>query len=366
MPTNRIKHLGTLCFIVAVGLAATSGAASAPATESQLAANTARASSRIAFISEPPAGGYCGLVYVMNADGSGQRRLADGPADECAQELFPAWSPDGRKVAFVGNSKIYVANADGSGQRRLTRNTAQELSPAWSPDGRRIAFLRLRHRTFEIYVVNADGTGQRRLTRNAAQELSPAWSPDGRKIAFVGRGDSSLEVYVMNADGSEQRRLTRNAVRDGNPVWSPDGRSIAFESKWQVYVMNADGSGQRRLTRNGARNNVAPAWSPDGRRIAFERGRQQRDPCAGACPGAWGFEVYVINADGSGQQRLTRGASQPRWSPNGRKIAFVSQRDGDADIYVMNADGSGQRNLTRGAGRRESQPVWSPGRNSAG
>ena len=326
MPTNRIKHLGTLCFIVAVGLAATSGAASAPATESQLAANTARASSKIAFISEPPAGGYCGLVYVMNADGSGQRRLADGPADECAQELFPAWSPDGRKVAFVGNSKIYVANADGSGQRRLTRNTAQELSPAWSPDGRRIAFLRLRHRTFEIYVVNADGTGQRRLTRNAAQELSPAWSPDGRKIAFVGRGDSSLEVYVMNADGSEQRRLTRN----------------------------------------GARNNVAPAWSPDGRRIAFERGRQQRDPCAGACPGAWGFEVYVINADGSGQQRLTRGASQPRWSPNGRKIAFVSQRDGDADIYVMNADGSGQRNLTRGAGRRESQPVWSPGRNSAG
>src|SRR3989304_3582025 len=159
MPTNRIKHLGT-----------------------------SASSWRSAWPLPRGAGG-----------------LADGPADEYAQELFPAWSPDGRKVAFVGNSKIYVANADGSGQRRLTRNTAQELSPAWSPDG--------------------------------------------RKIAFVGRGDSSLEVYVMNADGSEQRRLTRNAVRDGNPVWSPDGRSIAFESKWQVYVMNADGSGQRRRAR---------------------------------------------------------------------------------------------------------------------
>jgi len=158
-------------------------------------------------------------------------------------------------------------------------------------------------------------------------------------------------------------------VRDSNPVWSPDGRRIAFESHWQVYVMNADGSGQRRLTRNGARN-FAPAWSPDGQRIAFERishgeSEIEHDPRWGSCPSwcdtALTFEVHVTNADGSGQQRLTPHGAKRGWSPDGRTIAFVSKRDGNAEIYVMNADGSEQRNLTRTRGRQERWFVWSPG-----
>ena len=165
----------------------------------------------------------------------------------------------------------------------------------------------------------------------------------------------------MNADGSGQRNLTRNTVRDRNPVWSPDGRRIAFESNWQVNVMNADGSpGQRRLTRNGGRN-FAPAWSPDGQKIAFERrlGRKKYGPCSG-CGRASTFEVHVMNADGSGQQRLTTRGAEPGWSPDGQKIAFMTERDGNAEIYVMNADGSQQRNLTRTPGRHESGLVWSP------
>jgi TolB protein len=124
--------------------------------------------------------------------------------------------------------------------------------------------------------------------------------------------------------------------------------------------MNADGSGQRRLTYNGARN-FAPAWSPDGQRIVFER-RVGKEKYRAST-----YQVYVMNADGSGGRMLAPNGAEPSWSPDGRKIAFtkLSQRYLRAgwtqwDIFVMNADGSGPRNLTRAAGRRESQPVWSP------
>ena len=325
----------------------------------------AQAMSTIAYLREPLNSGYCGTVWVMNPDGSGQRRLANGGVPGCGQERDPAWSPDGRQIAFVSGDlrEIYVMNLDGSGQRELTPDNASEKSPAWSPDGRQIAFL-----ATGVRVVNADGSGLRRLTRTGGDASAPAWSPDGRQIAFVSRRDSNLEIYAMSIDGSGQRRLTRNTVRDTNPVWSPDGQRIAFESNWQVYVMNADGSGQRRLTRNGRRN-FAPAWSPDGRRIAFERrlGRKKYSRCS-RCGRASTFEVWMMNADGTEARLLAGDAAEPSYSPDGRTLAFqkrpVQSRPvpsvRQSDIYVMNADGSGQRNLTRSRGWAEHSPAWSP------
>jgi TolB protein len=140
--------------------------------------------------------------------------------------LTAVWSPDGTRIAFAGHkwlyggakpgaccyaahSEIYVMNADGSGRRKLTHNARQNAEPAWSPDGRKIAFRSTRSGNRDIYVMNADGSGKRNLTRNAAWDSRPSWSPDGRKIAFVSNRDGRrLEAHVMNADGSGQRRLT--------------------------------------------------------------------------------------------------------------------------------------------------------------
>jgi len=268
--------------------------------------------------------------------------------------------------------RIYVMNADGSGQRRLTPAATKDADyPAWSPDGRKVAFSRDGAFTSadgtayaQIYVMNGDGSGQRKLTRpDDGSQFSPAWSPDGRKIAFVGHRLSDgfqEEIYVVNADGSGQRRLTRTG-ENSSPAWSPDGRKIAFAREptragvdsgySHIYVMNADGSGQRRLTTG---EDFDPAWSPDGHKIAFSRYTAHNRAYT---------QIFVVNADGSGLRRLTHTTAadaHPTWSPDGRKIAYTQSRDIYSDIYVMNADGSGQRNLTRTEAYPEYHPAWSP------
>jgi TolB protein len=278
-------------------------------------------------------------VYVVNADGGGQRRLA-------RQARLPAWSPDGRKIAFEsgrnGTTGVYAVNADGGGERRLARHG---WLPAWSPDGRKIAFF---SGNGKIYVMNADGSEHLALTKPQPGRMrSLAWSPDGRKLAYLNAcHPGCLNLYVVRSDGSGLRNLTSKLAAGGHfgdpgpasdPAWSPDGQKLAFV-RHGVYVVNADGSGLRNLTPKPVGAYADHAWSPDGRKLAFVGARDGNS------------EVYIMNADGSGRRALTRNSAydaDPAWSPDGRKIAFVSNRDGNYAIYVMNADGSGQRKLAQ-------------------
>ncbi len=254
---------------------------------------------------------------------------------------------------------IYVINADGSGLRRLTDESSRNSVPAWSPDGQQIAFASDRDGNFEVYVMNADGSNQTRLTNNPAVDANPSWSPDGQQIALVSDRDGNFEVYVMNADGSNQTRLTNNPADDGSRglAWSPNGQWIAFISRRDalrsVYIINADGSGERKLSDGASGSYTDPlTWSPDGQHIAFS---------ANHC-------IYAVNAADGGDKRVLVSGDQdisyeqPSWSPDGQQVAAASLRAAPYEIYIIDLDGGGERQLTiqELIGRHKVVPVWSP------
>ncbi|MEO0563640.1 MAG: PKD domain-containing protein, partial [Chloroflexota bacterium] len=219
--------------------------------------------------------------------------------------------------------------------------------PAPNPQ---IAFISERDGNREVYVMNADGTNQVRITNNGAQDSQPDWSGND-ELAFVRDGS----IHVASSDGSNERVLSADGGTTplaGNfPRWSPDSSRILFTSEQdgnsEVYVINADGSGQTRLTTSDTEDTQAD-WSPDGSRILFVSARDGNR------------EIYVMNADGTNPVRLTTSDTddvQPAFSPDGTLVAFASDRDGNREIYVMNADGTNQVRITNN-GATDAQVAW--------
>jgi Tol biopolymer transport system component len=196
-------------------------------------------------------------LWMMKADGSGQHRLTrDGG--------FPAWSPDGSMIAYApgggpsGRSSIAIMNADGSGQRRVPHTDYGEY-PSWSPDGKRIAFSSNLSGHALMSIVDVDGSRLVDLS-GVGEGGKVAWSPDGRSILFTSHRDhqdNSTDVYVMRPDGSGVKRLTRAGAE--MPAWSPDGRYIVF-SLGGLFVMRADGSGVSSLPVVGVGEASFPDW----------------------------------------------------------------------------------------------------------
>lgn len=286
-------------------------------------------SGRMAFVSRQ---GSVSQIYLMDVDASGLGSNPTRLTSDPNPENYPSWSPDGRRLVYqrdFNGAAIYVINADGTGQRRLSPTPEFDVTASWSPDGTKIVYARVLQAPqpngpppmTDIRIMNADGLGDHAVLPNTVFSVEPRWSVNGQLVFMSMMNGSNLDIYVMNVDGTGIRRLT-NGANNGDPVWSPDGTRITFGSdregggKLNIFMMNADGSQQVQLTHFGVPYEAGDTnWSSDGKKIAFQydvNGMKQSDPNAYA-------EVWTMNADGGGAKSTRVPCSNvgcaPRWQP---------------------------------------------------
>lgn len=255
----------------------------------------------------------------------------------------------------ISNNEIYVMNTDGSDQKRLTFNTVFDGEASFSADGGKIVFTSTRDGNAEIYVMNTDGTKQKRLTNSLGSDAHPSFSPDGTKITFISDREGGLEIFTMNSDGTSPVRLTNPPFSKFNPSYSPDGTHILFSAidgnDSEIWLMNADGSNPVNLTNNTADDRTAK-FNPAGTRIVYQSDVDD--------PMNHDYDIMIMNADGSNPVNLTRNTvrdSDPSFSPDGNTVVFISFRSGDDEVWAMTAGGTGAINLSNN-GAAEFRPSW--------
>ncbi len=337
---TRLSYLASIGMAVAAVLA-TSASTTPPGKNGQIA---------FARYAEGQPGGdpSGGSIFTIGTDGRGERRLTRPPAG--ASDVQPDWSPGGSRIVFERQFEykpfeIWSVNPDGSDLRQIdpgcppgipTDQICEEEGPAWSPDGKQIAygnpFGQLKSiggvewiEVGAISVIDANGSRRRQLTQHqrptSSEDFQPVWSPDGRRIAFQRENSTAAPrgrraIFVVNADGSGLRRVTPWKLDAGDhPDWSPDGRRILFRSPSHdlfgsnIYAIRPDGTGLAQLTHFGQTVEVlSSSYSPDGKWIVFSRTGKGRLP-----------DLFVMRSDGSGIRQLTRTAqwdSAPDWGPS--------------------------------------------------
>jgi Tol biopolymer transport system component len=270
----------------------------------------------IVFVSERSPEHEGEEIYIINPDGTGERRLTY--SGDGKNSNIPQWSPDGTQIVFASNredeagwSSIYVMHADGGDILRLTPVGSRDYMPIWSPDGMRIAFMSSRDGNAEVYVMGPDGSDLQRLTDNDTWDAAYFWSPDGRQLVFSSTRDSALaKIYIMESDGSDVRAIGTGlggGWEDEDHVWFMD-YPASEENGLPCYgVMDLEGQVVERWC--GPDPNLglkhAQCTSPDSTQIAFTAIPDGEISFPITAEQMNALELYVADADGSNVRRLT-------------------------------------------------------------
>ena len=260
------------------------------------------------------------------------------------------------RLAFVGTAtgerEIYACDYDGNNVRPLTKDKSIALLPRWSPDGKKIVYNSYKNGGPMLYLRDLVTGALRRLSGRSGLNIGACWAPDGKKLALTMSHKGNPDIFTIDLQGKILKQLVEHWGIDVSPAFSPDGTKLAFVSNRsgspQIYLLEISSGRVDRLTYEGSYN-TSPAWSALNR-IAF----------VGKTDGH--FDIFTMAPDGSAMKRLTADSGNnedPCWSPDGRYIAFSSDRTGAYHIYMMNANGRTQRRITFEKGKQTS-PSWGP------
>ncbi len=286
-------------------------------------------------------------------------------AHKCADAIYSRLSGESpffdSRIAYIAESgpkgnrikRLAIMDSDGANPRFVTNGQTMALTPRYSPDYKSIAYLSYLGSRPRIFVYDVAAGKQRLVTESANPTFAPRWSPDGKWIIYSMAISGNTDIYrISSAGGGTPQRLTNGPGIDTGGSYSPDGSRIVFESDrsgaQQVYVMNADGSNQQRISFGGGRY-ATPEWSPRGDLIAFTK-------IAG------NFRIGVMTPSGGGERILTDSWQDeaPSWSPNGRVIQFfrTAQGSGKTSIWQVDLTGVNERRIPTPI--EGSDPAWGP------
>ena len=255
-------------------------------------------------------------ICIMNADGSGMRRLT---TEDNKRHFYPSLAPDGQSVLYSSFREqnvyeIYSLDLKDGSVDQLTDRLGVLTAPEVSPDGQTIIFVRGNPSTGNMQLMVMDRNGENAENMPQILGWDPTWSPDGKQILFASGPEDGVQLFVVNRDGGGLHQVSNLPAIRGRSDWSADGQSIVTYSgpawKREVYMMNADGSNARQLTPSGG-NSQGPSFSPDGKWVAFTAYFDHYGDDHGC-------EIYIIRSDGTDLRRLTNNDYcdyQPRWGP---------------------------------------------------
>lgn len=296
-----------------------------------------------------------GVAYTMSRDQV--RATAHRIADFVYEKITGERGVFSTRIAYVvkrGNRyELQIADADGAGEETALASFEPIISPAWSPDGRRLAYVSFENKKPVVYVHSLLD-GKRHVAANfRGSNSAPAWSPDGKTLAVSLSREGGSQIFLINPDGSGVRRLTSSSAIDTEPRYSPDGKWIYFTSDRggspQIYRMPANGGEPQRVTFEGSYN-VSPRLSPDGRTLAYITRNSGR------------FQVALQDLANKQVQIITDSDrdESPSFAPNGRMILLATVNGGRGLLSAVSADGRFKQRLSAGAGSDVREPAWGP------